>query len=197
MFALSLCGVLMFSLRSALYHIKAVHDDDMRENLDIFDEKIDWDEFTKNQVGDNDSDWVEHSNEKLPIQKKRSEDNTHITFNVADEERGVEVDYFDSDQTPLSPTALSPTAQSNQSSIDTNECFDDENDDDGVNSFNSELEPLTPTPTSMNTLKDIEGGPSSSSPSTFTFKGLVSPTTSLKKNKRYKSRKEDDTSKLL
>ena len=52
MFALSLCGVLMFSLRSALYHIKAVHDDDMRENLDIFDEKIDWDEFTKNQVGD-------------------------------------------------------------------------------------------------------------------------------------------------
>ena len=195
-FGIALSGVVMFTLRSALYPTKAVHNEDMREDLDGIDEKIDWEEFANNQI-DSDSVWTgNNSNGADPAKKKRNSDNeTHITYavdNIGDEERGVEVNYCDSDSLPYSPTA-----QSNQSSIDTNECFDEDNVDDGVNSFNSELEPLTPSPTSMNTGKDVNGGtpsaPEPSAPEAFTFYKYTSPDVS-KKPRKPKSRREDDTS---
>jgi hypothetical protein len=179
MFAISVCGIIIISLRSALYKIKAVHSDDIRENLEHlehFDENIDWDEFTKNQVG---NDWVQKE-----VKKKRSEDQTQVTYNNTD----VEVEYYNDNE----PLPISPTAQSNQSSIDTNECFDD----DGVNSFNSELEPLTPSPTSMDTRKSFSFNnvlsPSPSAP--YLPSNQSTESDSKKSRKSSKSKKLDDTS---
>lgn len=165
MFAISMCGIIMVSLRSALYYIKAIHNDDMRENLDCFDEMVDWDEFTRNQI-DNDSEWVEYDgSETLSIKRKRSVD-TNITLTASDEELAVEVG---SEERNRKKDCFSPAAISNQSSIDSNEYYHE--NDDSVNSFNSELEPLTPSPTSFKR----EAVQSSTPPSIAPNKFFLSP----------------------
>lgn len=86
-------------------------------------------------------DWNEkqpmHRGEYLP-QRNRKRD-SQITLSASDEDFAVQIrssDEHESDS--LSPT----TVRSNQSTIDSNDCFRD----DDVNSFNEELEPLTPSP---------------------------------------------------
>jgi len=126
----------MISLRSALYKIKTIHDEDMREDMCSNDDLVDWDEYHRNQLDNDNSDCG--GDDSYVIQTKNSED-TQITFTASDEEHGVEVRCFEEETDGHSPTSR----RSNQSSIATNDVF---NDGDGVNSFNSELELLTPSP---------------------------------------------------
>lgn len=138
MFSVALSGILMISFRSALYKIKAIYGSEMRsENDFIDDDLIEWEEFSKNQQN---TDSSSVGSELREIKQKESI-TTQITFTACDEEQGVEVMCFEGE---IEAFPLSPTSRSNQSSIDTNEFFND----DGVNSFNSELEPLTPSPLS-------------------------------------------------
>ena len=126
----------MISFRSALYKIKTISNStEMRDDMDYNDDDlIDWEEFSKHQRNTGSSSL---GSDKYQVEQKDSTE-TRLTFTASDEEHGVEVRCFEVEE----GFPLSPTARSNQSSIDTDEYFND----DGVNSFNSELEPLTPSP---------------------------------------------------
>jgi hypothetical protein len=142
---MAMCGILMISFRSALYKIKTISNTEMRDDMDYNDDDlIDWEEFSKYQQNTGSSSVA---SDKYQIEKKDSS-GTRLTFTASDEEHGVEVRCFEVEE----GFPLSPTSRSNQSSIDTDEYFND----DGVNSFNSELEPLTPSPKAVS--KSVGGG---------------------------------------
>jgi hypothetical protein len=143
MFSVVFSGILMVSFRSALYKIKAISSNTMSGHLEYFDDdQIGWEEFSKNQPSSFDSEFYPQKESVA----------TQLTFTASDEEYGVEVRRFEAnpDEFPVCPTA-----RSNQSSIDTNEYFND----DGVNSHNSELEPLTPSPVSNSKAVGYVGNP--------------------------------------
>ncbi len=112
----------MFTLRCSLYKIKTKATEEERQTDDNTEEwaDVNWEEFHRRQS--------EEGGDTMAIKQKPSTD-THIS-GTSDEESGFHEAGFEVE------------VLSNQSSIETNESFND----DGVNSYNEELEPLTPSP---------------------------------------------------
>jgi hypothetical protein len=126
MLALSIFGVLLVSSRAALYKIKFLREENTMHNIVNHHESIE--------------DWNEKQSTRHPehLSQKNRQRDSQITFSASDEEYAVQLRSLEQESDSLSPT----TIRSNQSTIDSNDCFRD----DEVNSFNEELEPLTPSP---------------------------------------------------
>jgi len=126
MLALSCFGMILVSFRAALYEMKVVC-----EVNNVIDDIL----------HKHEEDIIEDWKEKQSIHRfenpsqQNQEIHSQITFTVSDEDFVLPKER---ETYSLSPT----TVHSNQSTIDSNECFRD----DEVNSFNDELEPLTPSP---------------------------------------------------
>lgn len=137
-FAVALSAVVMFSSRAALFKVKTIEafDEQYMQQIDDLELKEDYSYDYDNQ---NYTQTKMFNDDELAIKQKESGETT-ITFSTSDEEHGVEVNCRDAVDPPRE--SFPPSVRSN-STIDTNECFDD----DGVNSYNAELEPLSPTST--------------------------------------------------
>ncbi len=122
LFSIFLCAMIMFTLRCALYKIKTKAAEEETRTDSITEEwaDVNWEEFHRRQNGE--------GSDAMDIKQKPSVD-THISC-ASDEENGFHEEGFEVEVLSI------------QSSIETNESFND----DGVNSYNAELEPLTPSP---------------------------------------------------
>ena len=153
---------MMITLRSALYKVKELDDEEVKGDVEYDD--VDWEGFTKSRLGEGNEQCDHDCNVEAEIPDPKINRNNTLQ-SLSDEEHGVAAHSFDD----INGSALSPAEISNHSSIDTNESSIDTNeyyDDDGVNSFNSELEPLTPSPSNMKKARKTHP---SSPPRIFSF----------------------------
>jgi hypothetical protein len=128
MLAISISGICVVSTRAALYKIKVIHEQQITTTdcTSRMEDITEWNNFQSRF----------HSEYQFPSKINRD---SQITFTASDEDDfGIQLPTTGGEAHSLSPT----TIYSNQSTIDTNDCFRD----DEVNSFNDELEPLTPSP---------------------------------------------------